>query len=162
MLLWEMEEGMGRLVDLQKADYTLRNATFIAKLPRIPSAEEWLTESDVLYKSEKGEFFYYVMTGLQHQLQEHVRSCRWPGPTRKAFPRDVIHVFTGGHPDAYRRFDRSGWQRLGGEQLECPRWSSWQSSSLSHLHLGWKVGLQSSMGVTAPVTPPRMGKVQRY
>jgi hypothetical protein len=72
MLLWEMEEGMGRLVDLQKADYTLRNATFIAKLPRIPSAEEWLTESDVLYKSEKGEFFYYVMTGLQHQLREHV------------------------------------------------------------------------------------------
>ena len=68
-----MEEGMGRLVNLQKADYALRNATFIAKLPRsIPSAEEWLTESDVLYKSEKGEFFYYVMTGLQPQLREHV------------------------------------------------------------------------------------------
>jgi len=64
---------MGRLVNLQKADYALRNATFIAKLPRsIPSAEERLTESDVLYKSETGEFFYYVMTGLQPQLREHV------------------------------------------------------------------------------------------
>jgi hypothetical protein len=68
-----MEEGVGRLVNLQKADYALHNATFIAKLPRsIPSAEEWVTESDVLYKSEKGEFFYYVMTGLQPQLREHV------------------------------------------------------------------------------------------
>ena len=26
----------------------------------------------MLYKSEKGEFFYYVMTGLQPQLREHV------------------------------------------------------------------------------------------
>jgi hypothetical protein len=68
-----MEEAMGRLVKLQKADYALHNPTFIAKLPcSTPSAEEWLTESEVLYKSEKGEFFYYVMTGLQPQLREHV------------------------------------------------------------------------------------------
>jgi hypothetical protein len=68
-----MEEAMGRLVKLENADYALHNATFIAKLPcSTPSAEEWLTESEVLYKSEKGEFFYYVMTGLQPQLREHV------------------------------------------------------------------------------------------
>jgi hypothetical protein len=63
---------MGRLVDAQKGDYGLHNATFIAKLPRsLPSAEEWHTESDVLYKSHKGEFFYYVTTGLETQLREH-------------------------------------------------------------------------------------------
>jgi hypothetical protein len=50
-----MEKAMGRLVKLQEADYALHNATFIAKLPcSTPSAEEWLTESEVLYKSEKG------------------------------------------------------------------------------------------------------------
>jgi hypothetical protein len=44
----------------QEADYALHNATFIAKLPcSTPSAEEWLTESEVLYKSEKGEFFLF-------------------------------------------------------------------------------------------------------
>jgi hypothetical protein len=26
----------------------------------------------VLYKSQKGEFFYYVTTGLETQLREHV------------------------------------------------------------------------------------------
>jgi hypothetical protein len=67
------EGGMGRLVNAQKGDYGLHNATFISKLPHsLPSAEEWNTESDVLYKSEKGEFFYYVTTGLQTQLREHV------------------------------------------------------------------------------------------
>ena len=60
---------MGRLVKPQEADYALHKATFIAKLPcSTPSAEEWLTESEVLYKSEKGEFFYYVMTGLQQHV----------------------------------------------------------------------------------------------
>ena len=57
---------MGRLVNAQQGDYGLHNATFIAKLPRsLPSAEEWHTESEVLYKSQKGEFFYYVTTGLE-------------------------------------------------------------------------------------------------
>ena len=64
---------MGRLVNAQQGDYGLHNATFIAKLPRsLPSTEEWHTESDVLYKSQKGEFFYYVTTGLETQLREHV------------------------------------------------------------------------------------------
>ena len=64
---------MGRLVKPQEADYALHNATFIAKLPcSTSSAEEWLTECEVLYKSEKGEFFDYVMTGLQPQLRQHV------------------------------------------------------------------------------------------
>jgi len=68
------EEGsMERLVNAQQGDYGLHNATFIAKLPcSLPSAEEWHTESDVLYKSQKGEFFYYVTTGLGTQLREHV------------------------------------------------------------------------------------------
>ena len=62
---------MGRLVNAQQGDYGLHNATFIAKLPRsLPSAEEWQTESEVLYKSQKGEFFYYVTTGLETQLSE--------------------------------------------------------------------------------------------
>ncbi len=52
---------MGRLVNAQQGDYGLHNATFIAKLPcSLSSAEDWHTESDVLYKSQKGEFFYYV------------------------------------------------------------------------------------------------------
>ena len=55
---------MGRLVKPQKADYALHNATFIANRAELPLLR-WLTESEVLYKSEKGEFFYYVMTGLQ-------------------------------------------------------------------------------------------------
>jgi hypothetical protein len=64
---------MGRLVNALKGDYGLHKATFIAKLPcSLPSAEEWFTESGVLYKSQKGEFFYYVMTGLHPQLREHV------------------------------------------------------------------------------------------
>ena len=64
---------MGRLVNAEQGDYGLHNATFIAKLPRsLPSAEEWHTELDVLYKSQKGEFFYYVTTGLETQLREHV------------------------------------------------------------------------------------------
>jgi hypothetical protein len=64
---------MGRLVNAQQGDHGLHNATFIAKLPRsLPSAEEWHTESEVLYKSQKGDFFYYVTTGLETQLREHV------------------------------------------------------------------------------------------
>lgn len=64
---------MGRLVNALKSDFGLHKATFIAKLPRsLPSGEEWLTESCALYRSEKGEFFYYCVTGLEVQLREHV------------------------------------------------------------------------------------------
>ena len=60
---------MGRLVKPQEADYALHKATFITKLPcPTPSAEGVAYESEVLYKSEKGEFFYYVMTGLQQHV----------------------------------------------------------------------------------------------
>ena len=64
---------MGRLANALESDFGLHKAIFIAKLPLSqPSAEEWLTESSVLYKSQKGEFFYYRATGLETQLREHV------------------------------------------------------------------------------------------
>jgi hypothetical protein len=81
---------MGRLVDAPKGDYGLHNTTFIAKLPRsLPSAEEWHTESDVLYKSHKGEFFYYVTTGLETQLREHVYLLENPQDALRWFDERV-------------------------------------------------------------------------
>jgi hypothetical protein len=64
---------MGHLVNALRGDYGLHNATFLAKLPRgLPSAGEHLTESCVLYKSKKGDLFYYQIVGFGGGLYEDV------------------------------------------------------------------------------------------